>query len=85
MKKIPEGYFEPAEKQGKVVGFEYDTFHYAGARNPLRKKASVLFLSEKRRNSLRFSVGGNGSIIWQTLFCRTCLCIDRPAPRTAAF
>ena len=41
MKKIPEGYFEPAEKQGKVVGFEYDTFHYAGARNPLRKKASV--------------------------------------------
>lgn len=41
MKQIPEGYFKPAKEQGTVVKFEYDTFHYAGARNPLRKAASV--------------------------------------------
>ncbi|MBE5996048.1 MAG: hypothetical protein E7240_01680 [Lachnospiraceae bacterium] len=41
MKKVPEEYLQPAEKQGTIARADYDTVHYAGILEPLKKHVSV--------------------------------------------
>lgn len=44
--RVPQEYYEPAQRCGRIEKVEYDSYQYANAKEPIRKKALVFLPAE---------------------------------------